>query len=193
MNILIFSYPYPPLQYNPYSQQSYQPMQNGPYQQPYGIQYAQPVRYPAQPAQPSSYPQYDVQQPPRAKAPAVPSIRIRGFEKDGCCVYLGIPFAMAPVGEYAFRHPLPPEPWEGVLDATLGSSNPIQGKGGFYISNNSQDCLYLNVFVPEGVSAPRPVMVWIYGGAYSQGGAGAEEKDTRKLQYDLARFAKETG
>lgn len=66
--------------------------------------------------------------------------RIRGFEKDGCSVYLGIPFAKPPVGEYAFRHPLPPEHWEGVLDATHGSSNPIQGKGGFYISNNSQDC-----------------------------------------------------
>lgn len=119
--------------------------------------------------------------------------RIRGFEKDGCSVYLGIPFAKPPVGEYAFKHPPPPEPWEGVLDAAHGSCNPIQGKGGFYIGNNSQDCLYLNVFVPEGVSAPMPVMVWIYGGAYSQGGAGAEEKGTRKLQYDLSRFAKETG
>ena len=72
--------------------------------------------------------------------------RIRGFEKDGCSVYLGIPFAKPPVGEYAFRHPLPPEHWEGVLDATHGSSNPIQGKGGFYISNNSQDCGPLFLF-----------------------------------------------
>lgn len=85
--------------------------------------------------------------------------RIRGFEKDGCFVYLGIPFAKPPVGEYAFKHPLPPEPWEGVLDAAHGSSNPIQGKGGFYIGNNSQDCLYLNVFVPQNADTPLPVMV----------------------------------
>ncbi len=118
--------------------------------------------------------------------------RIRGFENDGCSVYLGIPFAKPPVGEYAFRHPLPPQPWDGVLDAVHGSSNPIQGNGGFHIGNNSRDCLYLNVFVPENADTPLPVMVWIYGGAYSQGGAGAEEKGTRKLQYDLAWFAKET-
>ena len=118
---------------------------------------------------------------------------VRGFEKGGCSVFLGIPFAAPPVGDMAFKHPLPPSPWNGTLEATSGSCNPIQAKGGFYIGNNSQDCLYLNVFAPEGVTSPMPVMVWIYGGSYSQGGAGAEEKNGSRLQYDLSRFAKETG
>ena len=118
---------------------------------------------------------------------------IRGLKKEGCNVYLGIPFAAPPVGELAFRHPVPPSPWKGVLEATSGSCNPIQAKGGFFIGNNSQDCLYLNVFAPEGVTTPMPVMVWIYGGSYSQGGAGAEEKNGSRLQYDLSRFVKETG
>ncbi len=118
---------------------------------------------------------------------------IEGFEHEGCRVYLGIPFAKPPVGELAFRHPLPPSPWAGVLKADKGSANPIQSSGGAHIGNNSLDCLYLNVFVPENAVSPLPVMVWIYGGSYSHGGAGAEEKGTAKLQYDLARFARKTG
>ncbi len=116
-----------------------------------------------------------------------------GFLCNGCTVYLGVPFVKAPVGELIFRHPLPPDPWQGVLRAVKGSPNPIQAPGGFYIGNNSLDSLYLNVFVPEGAAAPMPVMVWIYGGSYSQGGAGAEIKGTKRLQYDLSRFARETG
>lgn len=117
---------------------------------------------------------------------------ISGFEKDYCNVYLGIPFATSPVGELAFKHPLPPDSWSGILNATKGSCNPIQAEGGFYIGNNSLDCLYLNVFAPQSVSGPLPVMVWIYGGSYSQGGIGAKEPNSANVQYDLAKFAVET-
>ena len=83
---------------------------------------------------------------------------VRGFEKNGCNVFLGIPFAAPPVGNLAFKHPLPSDPWKGTLEATRGSCNPIQAESGFYIGNNSQDCLYLNVFSPEKASTPMPVM-----------------------------------
>ncbi len=59
------------------------------------------------------------------------------FHHNGCTVYLGIPFAKPPVGELAFRHPQPPEPWSGVLKADQGSANPIQAPGGFHIGSNS--------------------------------------------------------
>lgn len=36
-------------------------------------------------------------------------------------VFLGIPFAQAPLGPLRFSAPLPPQPWEGVRDA---STNP---------------------------------------------------------------------
>lgn len=36
-------------------------------------------------------------------------------------VFLGIPFAQAPLGSLRFSAPLPPQPWEGVRDA---STNP---------------------------------------------------------------------
>ena len=118
---------------------------------------------------------------------------VEGFSRKGCACWYGIPFAKPPVGELAFRHPEPPESWEGVRKAFYGSANPIQSKGDFSIGNNSQDCLYLNVFVPEEHTGPLPVMVWIYGGAYNQGGAGAVRKDSAELLYDMNLFARESG
>lgn len=116
---------------------------------------------------------------------------VEGVRRDGCTVYMGIPFARPPVGELAFRHPQRPEPWEGVLCADHGGCNPVQAPGAFRVKNNDLDCLYLNVFVPEGEAAPLPVMVWIYGGSYAQGGAGAKEPGSQNLVYNLCRFARD--
>jgi len=118
---------------------------------------------------------------------------VEGVNKEGCCVYYGIPFAKPPVGEFMFRHPLPPDPWEGVLKADRGSANPVQVQDGYGQGNTSLDCLYLNIFVPDKITAPAPVMVWIYGGAFYQGGAGTGEKESVNLLYDMTLFAKETG
>lgn len=118
---------------------------------------------------------------------------VEGFRKDGCRVYLGIPFAKPPVGPLMFRHPAEPEPWEGVLKADRGGRNPVQVQGTFSRGNNSLDCLYLNVFVPEeDADTARPVMVWVYGGAYSMGGAGALKEGSAEIAYDFCRFARET-
>lgn len=84
---------------------------------------------------------------------------VRGVERDGCTEYLGIPFAAPPVGDRAFRRPAPPEPWNEALVADHPRSNPIQPRGGDHPAGQSQDCLYLNVFVPNiivsGESAER--------------------------------------
>ena len=118
---------------------------------------------------------------------------ISGINTAFCDVYLGIPYAAPPMGDLTFKHPVPPEPWDGVFKADKGSANPVQAEGGFHIGNNNLDCLYLNVFVPKGVTGPLPVMVWLYGGAFSQGGAGAKEPGSSDVHYNLARFAMETG
>ena len=117
---------------------------------------------------------------------------VRGIVKDGCEEYLGIPFALPPVGDLAFKHPLPPESWEGVLDATKAPISPVQGTGRSTIELDGRDCLYLNVFVPEDIEPGAPVMVWFYGGSYANGGVGRMSEDSDELSYDMARFARET-
>ena len=117
---------------------------------------------------------------------------VRGIVKDGCHEYLGIPYAAPPVGALAFKHPVPPEPWNGILDVVRGPISPVQGTGRSTISLDGRDCLYLNVFVPEDIEPGAPVMVWIYGGSYANGGVGRMSEDSDELSYDMARFARET-
>jgi para-nitrobenzyl esterase len=98
-------------------------------------------------------------------------------------VFLGVPFAAPPVGDLRLRAPRPPEPFEGVFDATRPAAfcpqlGPLDGK---YASNASEDCLTLNVWTPAAESdSPRPVMVWIHGGGYVIG-SGAETSYVGRL------------
>ena len=118
---------------------------------------------------------------------------VEGISKNGCTVYMGIPFAKPPIGELAFRHPVKPEAWNDILVADHGSRNPIQSQSGFFTGNNDLDCLYLNIFVPDHEeNQVLPVMVWIYGGSYAQGGAGAVSYGSQELNYDFTEFAKAT-
>lgn len=125
---------------------------------------------------------------------------IEGIERDGVTAYLGIPFAQAPVGEWAFRAPRPVNPWDTVMVADRGSKNCPQRRNKYSTKNTDLDCLYLNVFVPaerppEGLKdryTERPVLVWYHGGAYNTGGAGAKVESENELMYELGKFAKET-
>ena len=53
--------------------------------------------------------------------------KLSGISKNGCLEFLGIPYAKAPVGDLAFRHPEDPDPWDGILKADKGGRNSIQG------------------------------------------------------------------
>lgn len=111
--------------------------------------------------------------------------KIEGVSWDGCAVFKGIPYAAPPTGDRRFRRPQPPEPWEGVLKADrwgrksiqFGNPNDTFYKKEFYSNPDfdaliSEDCLYLNVWVPEGVEGKLPVAVYVHGGAF-MGGAGS--------------------
>jgi len=116
-----------------------------------------------------------------------PTVRIasgvvRGVTADGVSSFKGIPFAAPPVGEFRWRPPQPVIPWEGIRDATqFGPSCAQGGRGaapGSIAQGSSEDCLYLNVWLPAGTKpgAKLPVMVWIHGGAFV-GGSGNTSGD----------------
>uniref|UniRef100_A0A8C9JE18 Carboxylic ester hydrolase n=1 Tax=Panthera tigris altaica TaxID=74533 RepID=A0A8C9JE18_PANTA len=100
-------------------------------------------------------------------------------------VFLGVPFSRPPVGVRRFAAPEPPEPWEGIKNATTYAPACLQESWGqitsMYFNTRkqykwlrfSEDCLYLNVYAPVRArgDAPLPVMVWFPGGAFLVGSA----------------------
>lgn len=111
--------------------------------------------------------------------------RVRGRIEDGLAVFRGIPFAQPPVGEARFAAPQPDAPWDGVRDAFAFGPQPPQtpmGPGAPIVPEASTDWLTLNVWTPEPDRAVRrPVMVWIYGGAYQSGSSAAPVYNGRRL------------
>uniref|UniRef100_A0A7N4NHC0 Carboxylic ester hydrolase n=1 Tax=Sarcophilus harrisii TaxID=9305 RepID=A0A7N4NHC0_SARHA len=109
---------------------------------------------------------------------------LQEFEKSAN-VFLGIPFAKAPLGSLRFTPPQPLEPWDYVKSTTTNpprcAQNPLGGElvAKFFEKmndmplKNSEDCLYLNIYTPADLTSKTklPVMVWIHGGAFLGGDA----------------------
>ncbi|MDR6974647.1 para-nitrobenzyl esterase [Streptomyces sp. 3330] len=114
---------------------------------------------------------------------------VRGRREGDLTVFRGIPFAAPPVGEARFRAPRPPRPWEGIREAyAFGPPPPqeagIQGRAAIADVPAGDDWLTVNVWTPEREpdrSDARPVMVWIYGGAYKLGHSGSPGYDAQHL------------
>ncbi|HET9832028.1 MAG TPA: carboxylesterase family protein [Vicinamibacterales bacterium] len=90
-------------------------------------------------------------------------------------VFKGIPFAAPPVGPLRWKAPQPPARWDGVKEMTTFGPRCMQGggagrAGGPPPPSTSEDCLYINVWTAASSSTAKlPVMVWSYGGAFTQG------------------------
>ncbi len=88
--------------------------------------------------------------------------------------FLGIPYARAE----RFAAPAPATPWTGARDATqYGPAAPQPDRPAARFTHGpmpatEEDCLNLNVFAPA-LDGERPVMVWLHGGGFAIGHAGA--------------------
>jgi para-nitrobenzyl esterase len=115
---------------------------------------------------------------------------VRGRREDALTVFRGIPFAEPPVGDARFAAPRPARPWDGIRDAFAFGPPPPQdlglaGRAGAPDAPEGDDWLTVNVWTPEpDPAAHRPVMVWIYGGAYKLGHAGSPGYDARRVAED---------
>jgi para-nitrobenzyl esterase len=110
--------------------------------------------------------------------------RVEGLRVKGISEFLGIPYAMPPVGDRRWQPPVAAKPWKGVRRATqfgpacaqITTLGAFAGPG-----NDNEDCLTLNVFTPDiATSGKLPVLVWIHGGGNMDGGSSG---------YDASRLA----
>ncbi|EZA54823.1 Neuroligin-4, X-linked [Ooceraea biroi] len=103
-------------------------------------------------------------------------------------VFLGIPYAEPPVGSFRFSPPRSPQPWRGVRQSqefapvcpqVLPNLQDEVKPGRYeylerhlpYLRNQSEDCLYLNIYAPHQAEGQRnlkkyPVMMFIHGESY---------------------------
>ena len=127
-------------------------------------------------------------------ADAAPQVRIdsgalAGGRADGVASFKGIPYAAPPVGVLRWKPPQAPSPWKDLRPAlSFGADcmqEPFPGDAAPLGVTPAEDCLYANVWAPLSAraGAKLPVMVWIYGGGFANGGASP-------AVYDGSEFAR---
>ncbi len=99
---------------------------------------------------------------------------VQGWRLPGRTVFLGIPYAQAPVGDLRFTAPQAVSAWAGTRLALL--PKPMCAQPAVPAlrlpQSTAEDCLGLNIFKPINTTGkPLPVMVWIHGGGFVIGSA----------------------
>ena len=118
---------------------------------------------------------------PTAAAAAAPSHRsglivptvdgkLQGKHAEGIDQFLGVPYAAPPVGALRWQAPQPAQPWHGVRSATSYGNRCPQLASGNGPREDTEDCLFLNVFTPSDTHGRGlPVLVMIHGGGLVNG------------------------
>ncbi|XP_069805666.1 cholinesterase-like [Dendropsophus ebraccatus] len=124
--------------------------------------------------------------------------KVRGFHlpagSGSVIAYLGVPYGEPPMGTQRFKKPELRKPWEGIYDASTFGKSCYQKRDEAYAGfpgtnmwqvNNemSEDCLYLNVWVPSSNPKSAHVMVFIYGGAFLAGTSSLDIYDPSILAF----------
>ncbi len=113
---------------------------------------------------------------------------LEGITAEGVIAFKGVPFAAPPVGALRWRPPQPAAHWSGTRSAAEYGHDcmqlPFPSDAAPLGTKPDEDCLVMNVWRPEAKSDHKlPVMVWIYGGGWVNGGSSPSV-------YDGSAFAK---
>ncbi len=116
---------------------------------------------------------------------------VRGNVSEGIHVFKGIPYAAPPFGKNCFQPPQPVELWDGVRDAL--NYGPTVLKPPYFAPFDvllpepaiaGEESLNVNIWSPSTERTGFPVLVWIYGGAFTNGSGAVPT-------YDGSRFARD--
>lgn len=106
---------------------------------------------------------------------SIPDGTLVGEDTGKALIFKGIPFAQPPVGDLRWAATVQNKPWTGKRQATefgAGCPQSCSLPPHNCPAEQSEDCLFLDVYVPREGSGPFPVMLFFPGGRFEQGTAG---------------------
>lgn len=100
----------------------------------------------------------------------------RSLQNRKIANFLGIPYALPPVGDLRFKSPQRwNDKWKSIRNATADGNMCLQIEDSKILG--SEDCLYLNIFIPyiPGIQSMKlPVLVYLHGGGYNFGSSDSK-------------------
>ena len=100
--------------------------------------------------------------------------KIRGFvDEQGLKTFLGIPYAKSPIRNLRFAPPQDADKWDGIRQCAAFSPSCPQKTDKYESASlwkQSEDCLSLNIWTPGLDDKKRPVIIYVHGGGFMNGG-----------------------